>query len=133
MIHRFNDFEWTGTERSEYKDRPGSWLHVSRCNLSPTQDARFEVRYFEVAQGGYTSFEMHEHEHCVVVIRGKGEVKLEQEWSSVGLFDVVRIAGNTPHQFRNCDEEPLGILCVVDKERDRPVLLDPDGLPRASE
>jgi mannose-6-phosphate isomerase-like protein (cupin superfamily) len=35
-------------------------------------------------------------------------------------FDCVFVAPGEPHQFRADDGEPLGFLCMVDRERDRP-------------
>lgn len=127
-----NGFQFPGVEVETYKDEPGTWVAVSRRVLGSLHSS-FQSRYFEMAAGGYTSFERHEHEHFVVILRGSGRVRLGDEWSEVGPGDVVRIAGNTPHQFTNPGTEPFGILCVVDNDRDRPILLDPDGNPRPSE
>jgi quercetin dioxygenase-like cupin family protein len=124
MIKRCNEWSWEGVEWKPYKDNPGSWQYVNRQNLFSSESAAFETRYFEVAPGGYTSHEHHEHEHCVVVIRGQGEVKLNGEWHPLHLHDLVRVPPFTPHQFRTIGSEPFGMLCVVDKVRDRPVLVD---------
>jgi quercetin dioxygenase-like cupin family protein len=82
---------------------------------------RFETRYFELGPGGYTTHEVHKHEHVVVVLRGHGRVLLDGEWSEIGPGDAVRVVSGTPHQFRNDRDEPFGILCIVDRDRDRPV------------
>jgi quercetin dioxygenase-like cupin family protein len=133
VIQRFKDFNWEGVGIREYKDTPGSHLYVTRRELLGESQSAFQVRYFEVAPGGYTSFENHEHEHWVLVVRGKGRVRLGSEWSEVELNDTVHVSAMTPHQFANNGNEPFGILCIVDKERDRPRLLDPEGNPRTSE
>jgi quercetin dioxygenase-like cupin family protein len=101
--------------------------------LTTSAKTSFETRFFEIAPGGYTSFERHEHEHVVVVTRGRGRVRLGDEWSEIGEGDFVHVPQNTPHQFTNEFDQPFGIVCIVDRDRDRPVLLDTDGLPRASE
>jgi quercetin dioxygenase-like cupin family protein len=87
-------------------------------------ETSFEPRYFEIEPQGYTSFEKHAHEHFVVVLRGKGQVRLDDQEYDLNLHDMVHVKPNTPHQFSNPTSEPFGILCVVDKERDRPVLLE---------
>ena len=133
MIQKAGDFEWPDTELLPYKDRPGTFEAVSRRNFLKTDNSRFEVRYFEVEQGGYTSFEKHEHQHFVVVLRGKGQVRLGDDWNDIDLNDTVHVGPMVPHQFKNLGVEPFGILCVVDKDRDRPILLDPQGNPRTSE
>ncbi len=116
-----------------YKDRPDTFLDVTRRALMEPNGSSFQVRYFEVAKGGFTSFEQHGHEHCVIVIRGRGRVFLKDEWSPIELHDAIYISPMTPHQFRNDEDEPLGFICVVDKDRDRPILLDSAGNPRTSE
>lgn len=130
MIHRFADYSWTETDQTEYKDEPGTWMSVTRRVLGPKLGAGFEVRYFEVAPGGYTSYERHRHEHCVMVVRGSGKVRLGNEWNALGPLDVVTVAPEMPHQFRNDSDEPFGIVCIVDRDRDRPVLLDESGQPK---
>ena len=44
----------------------------------------------------------------------------------VGFGDVIYVAPNDPHQFRNPDDttEPFGFLCFVNAERDRPLSVD---------
>lgn len=125
MISRFRNGTWEGFEILAYKDTPGSHQGVIRQNLLKDAPTDYEVRYFEVAPGGYTSFERHEHEHFVVVVAGEGEVRLGDEVSPIQEKDLVRVSGNVPHQFRNKGNEPLGILCVVDRVRDRPQLMNP--------
>jgi len=132
-ITRSEGFAFPAVEMTTYKDEPGTWVAVSRRVLNADSDTTFEARYFELAPGGYTSFERHGHEHIVVVLRGKGKVRLGDEWNELGPSDTVRVSGHTPHQFTNPTQEPFGILCIVDRDRDRPVLLDNDGNPRASE
>ena len=133
MIKRAGSYEWPDIEILNYKDRPGTFESVTRRKLLDPEGTGFEVRYFEVAENGYTSFEKHEHQHCVVVIRGQGKVRLGNDWTEVGLHDTVHVGPMVPHQFRNTGVEPFGILCVVDRERDRPILLDPQGNPQTSD
>lgn len=133
LIRRFRDFRWAGAEERLYKDVPGSHLGVVRFALDGDGQAGFQARYFEVQPGGYTSFERHEHEHCVVVLRGRARLRLGSEWHEIGDHDVVNIGPSTPHQFRCLGEEPFGMLCIVDKVRDRPELLDTEESPEASD
>lgn len=83
-----------------------------------------EMRYFEVAPGEATRFERHEHAHAVVVLAGRGRVRLGDEVVSVAPFDLVYVAPRTPHRFFAATDSPLGFLCLVDRERDRPEALD---------
>jgi quercetin dioxygenase-like cupin family protein len=123
VIEKFAEGGWSGFEQLPYKDVPGSHRGVVRQNLLKEGETQFEVRYFEIAPGGFTSFERHEHEHFVVVMCGAGEVRLGEDVRPLEQRDLVRVEPNMPHQFRNTGTEPFGILCVVDRMRDRPVLL----------
>lgn len=133
MISRWTGEGWEGVDRQTYKNEPGTWQDVARHVLFDTGSSGFQTRYFEVAAGGYTSFERHRHEHCVVVLRGLGRVRLGDSWSEIGPLDVVRVLSGTPHQFCANADAPLGILCVVDRDRDAPELLGNDPAGEASE
>ena len=132
-VLRSEQFSYPSVPLDVYKDEPGTWVSVTRRVLTASAKTSFETRFFEIAAGGYTSFERHEHEHVVVVTRGQGRVRLGDEWSEIGEGDFIHVPQNTPHQFTNESNQPFGIVCIVDRDRDRPVLLDTDGLPRASE
>ena len=120
------EFRWEGVAIADYKDPADHWRGIVRTGLVGDQgeSTRFHLRYFEIAPGGFSSFESHAHEHAVVVLRGRGEVQLGETVQGLGFGDLVYVAPHEPHQFRNPSaEEPFGFLCVVDAERDRPTLL----------
>lgn len=114
---------WEGVVEERYKDEPGTWVGVSRRVLFEGDTAGFQARFFELGPGGYTSYEKHGHEHCVIVLEGRGRVFLDGEWMGLEAGDVVRVGPWVAHQFVGDEGEGMGILCVVDKERDRPILL----------
>lgn len=121
------DYEWESVPREDYRDDSSLYRGVHRYTLvggEGADDGHVETRYFEVQPGGYTSYEHHEHPHTVVVIRGQGEVILGDELREIGMHDVVYVAPNTPHQFLAGEDRPLGFLCVVPRERDRPTIPD---------
>jgi mannose-6-phosphate isomerase-like protein (cupin superfamily) len=123
MILKWHGEGWEGVENNLYKKETSSWQDVTRHVLYAHPNSDFETRYFEIGPGGYSSHEQHVHEHCVIVLRGNGVVVLDGKELEIGPFDVVRVTAETPHQFRNNSTEPLGIICIVDRERDRPQLL----------
>jgi mannose-6-phosphate isomerase-like protein (cupin superfamily) len=133
MIKKWDGTTWEGVGHKIYKDNPGNWQFVTRQNIMEDSEAGFEMRCFQVEIGGYTSFEKHCHEHCVVVLSGIGEVRLANDILPIGPNDAVRVPPMTPHQFRNTGDEPLRFICVVDRVRDRPTLLNADGTVHTSE
>ncbi len=73
-------FLWQDRARRTYKeDAQSNWRGVTRTSLVGGSDeipVPFQLRYFEVEAGGYSSREKHAHQHVVVVVRGKGSVVL---------------------------------------------------------
>lgn len=130
-------YRWESVDVHEYKTEGTHFSGITRQTLlgegNDEQALNFITRYFEVAPGGYSSLETHEHPHSVVVIRGAGEVILEDRVEAIGLHDVVYVAPNTFHQFHTTGDEPLGFLCIVDRQRDRPRLPDDADAARLAE
>lgn len=118
-ILRYSGAGWDEVRAEPYAD--GSLPLVSRRPLASPGPAGFDVRYFEIESQGATRLERHEHVHVVVCFRGRGRVRLGDETHKVGFGDVVYVAPGEVHQFQNPYAEPFGFLCVVDRERDRPV------------
>ena len=98
------------------------WQGLTRLTLVTPADAPvgFEVRYFEIAPGGWSSLEKHRHVHVVTAIRGHGIALVGDEVVELVAFDVVQTPPYAPHRWMNAGDEPFGFLCTVDGERDRP-------------
>jgi quercetin dioxygenase-like cupin family protein len=129
-LRRFADFHWQDVAAERYKSEEGGWAALSRQVLvgNKGESVPFEVRYFEIAPGGYSSLEKHRHEHVVIVLRGAGEVLLGDALHLVSHLNVLYLAPNEPHQLINAGNEPFGFLCLVSRERDRPQPLDKEEL-----
>jgi S-methyl-1-thioxylulose 5-phosphate methylthiotransferase len=130
-------FEWTGVALEAYKTETADYKGITRRELvgKRGESAKFHVRYFEIAPGGYSTLEKHEHEHVVIPLRRRGEARAGCYAWSVGPGDVVYVSPSDPHQFR-CPEgaaEPFGFLCIVNAERDRPTPVDGLGACRICE
>lgn len=119
---------WREIEREPYKVDTDTWKGITRRELigKRGESPLFHVRYFEIAPGGYSTLERHEHEHVVIPIRGRGEVQFGCYIYNVQPHDVVYVSPGDPHQFRCLEDatEPFGFLCMVNAERDRPQLVD---------
>jgi quercetin dioxygenase-like cupin family protein len=107
-----------------------SFAGVSRYALAHGEQlpASWELRYFELAPGGFSSLEKHHHAHFVVAVRGSGRALVGAEVVACRPFDAVYVAPLTPHRWMNAfadeGEEPFGFLCTVDRDRDWPQPLD---------
>jgi ribulose-bisphosphate carboxylase large chain len=116
------DFTWKGIKVKGYKAGGDDWSNIVRQGLigDRGETAKFHLRYFEIAPGGYSSFERHRHEHVVIGIRGRGMVTLHKRTSEVRYLDVIYINPETPHRLSNPFDEPFGFFCIVNAKRDRP-------------
>lgn len=120
--------EWAGVRLRRYKADDGTHRDVTRRTLLGDADDEQALnaitRYFEIAPGGHSTLERHRHPHSVVVLQGSGQVVLGGEVHAISHLDCVYVAPGTLHQFLATGPEPLGFLCVVDRERDRPIVAD---------
>jgi S-methyl-1-thioxylulose 5-phosphate methylthiotransferase len=117
------DFHWQEVNVLAYKqDGSAPFRDVTRQVLFDSTDPPAQLRYFEVAPGGWTTLERHEHVHAVMVIRGRGQCLVGERAYDIALHDLVSVPPMTWHQFRSSGDEPLGFLCLVAAERDRPQL-----------
>jgi len=120
--HR-GDFHWEGVDVLKYKqDDATPFRDVTRQVLFDATDPPAQLRYFEVAPGGWTTLERHEHVHAVMVIRGRGQCLVGDKAYDISTHDLVNVPPMTWHQFRAAPGESLGFLCLVPSERDRPQL-----------
>jgi quercetin dioxygenase-like cupin family protein len=117
------DYRWAGVDHMPYKvEGSAPFKAISRQVLFAEEKLGCELRYFEMAAGGYSTLERHEHVHAVMILRGRGRCLLGEEVREVGPHDLITIPSWTWHQFRATEGEPLGFLCMVNAERDRPQL-----------
>ena len=122
-------FRWSDVEVRTYKEEgTAPFRAVTRQTLFSRPDMRGELRYFEIAAGGHSTLERHLHAHAVMVLRGRGAVLVGDQVFPVGAHDLVSVPSLTWHQFRAAPDAPLGFLCMVDAERDRPQLPGPEDL-----
>jgi mannose-6-phosphate isomerase-like protein (cupin superfamily) len=127
----FANYRWQDVPFLPYKEEGSApFKSVSRQVLFHAPELRCELRYFEVAPGGWSTLERHQHVHGVVILRGEADVLVGSEVRPVRTFDLVHIPAMTWHQFRTRGAEPMGFLCMVNVERDRPQLPDEEDLRR---
>jgi mannose-6-phosphate isomerase-like protein (cupin superfamily) len=118
-IRYTGEFRWEGVPLEEYKPADAHFRDVSRQVLFGGEGSR-ELRYFEVRPGGFTTLERHRHVHQVMTLRGQGRALVGEEILELRPYDLVRVPPLTWHQFHAGADAPLGFLCLVDRERDRP-------------
>ena len=123
-VHRkAKEYRWEGVDELPYKeDGRALFKSVTRQVLFSDPGLRGELRYFEVAPGGFSTLERHRHMHAVLVLRGRGHCLVGAEVRPIETRDLVTVPPMTWHQFRATAGEPLGFLCMVNAARDKPQL-----------
>jgi len=120
---------WAGVEEMPYKvEGTAPFRGITRQVLFQDRALAFELRYFEMQPGGYSTLERHEHAHAVMIQRGAGRVLVGDRVYDVREHDLVHIPALTWHQFRAPEDAPFGFLCMVNASRDRPQLPAADDL-----
>ena len=125
---------WRGVDVLEYK-RAGTapFRDVTRQVVFDDPALHCQLRYFEIGPGGHTTLERHVHAHAMVIERGRGRAMVGDRVFDVAPHDLVHVPASTWHQFRAASDQPLGFLCMVNAERDRPELPSPADLARLRE
>ncbi len=127
-VRRFKDFAWDEVPVLAYKDG-GPYKGVTRQVLFEGKDALpVQWRYFEVEPGGHSTLERHAHLHNVLILRGQGSCLVDGIIHEISEHDLVHVPSLAWHQFRAANDAPLGFLCLVAEDRDRPQLPDADDL-----
>src|SRR6266700_7901713 len=124
-IHRRaqRDYRWEGVDELPYKeDDRALFKAITRQVLFADPQLHGELRYFEVAAGGFSTLERHQHMHAVMILRGRGHCLVGAEVRPVETRDLITVPAMTWHQFRATLGEPLGFLCMVNATRDKPQL-----------
>jgi mannose-6-phosphate isomerase-like protein (cupin superfamily) len=131
-IHRkAAGYRWEGVDELPYKeDDRALFKSITRQVLFSDPDLQGELRYFEVAPGGFSTLERHRHLHAVLILRGRGHCLVGGEVRPIETRDLVTVPAMTWHQFRATAGEPLGFLCMVNANRDKPQLPSADDLER---
>jgi len=128
------DFRWETVDVLRYKEEGSApFREVTRQVLFAQPDQATELRYFELAPSGFSTLERHAHTHAVLVLRGRGTVRIGAETRPIGPYDLVTIDPLTWHQFHAAADASLGFLCLVSKERDRPQLPSAEDLQKDPE
>ena len=131
-IHRkAKGYRWEGVEELPYKeDGRALFKSITRQVLFADPQLDGELRYFEMAPGGFSTLERHEHMHAVLILRGRGHCLVGEEVRAIETRDLVTVPAMTWHQFRATQGEPLGFLCMVNAARDKPQLPSAEDLAK---
>ena len=84
------------------------WL-VGEADGAPN----FAMRQFEVEPGGHTPRHSHPYEHEIFVLEGSGVIVDGEIERPLAPGDVVYVAPDDVHQFRNTGSDGFKFLCLI--------------------
>ena len=85
------------------------WLITKENDGAP----RFTLRRFEIEPGGQIGIHEHPQEHEIYCLAGEGEVFTNSEKVVMKKDDVLYVAPEEPHGYKNVGMEPFIFLCVI--------------------
>ncbi len=116
---------WSDVPVLAYKPDGTHFKGITRQILfGESEDLVCQLRYFEIKPEGHSTLEKHQHQHAVLILRGRGHVLVGDVVHEVTPFDLVYVPPMTWHQFLADDQDMLGFLCLVPCDRDRPARPD---------
>lgn len=122
-VRPFHGWQWQSVPLHPYKEEGAApFKSITRQTLFHDPGFACELRYFEMQAGGHSSLERHEHMHAVLILRGQGHCLLGDQVHTVRQNDLITIPPWVWHQFRATAGAPMGFLCMVNQQRDKPQL-----------
>ncbi len=106
---RGEGWSWEGVAPRGYAS--GAQRHVL---VGPEDGAtQVELRYFWIPPGSASQLEHHPHEHAILILHGRADVRLGDRVERAGPGDAVFVAAAEVHQLRVVGDEPLGFMCTA--------------------
>ncbi|HEY4312036.1 MAG TPA: cupin domain-containing protein [Pirellulales bacterium] len=107
-VHHLNDVASAPVDMAGSNGCSVRWL-IGEREGAPN----FAMRQFEVEPGGHTPKHSHPYEHEVFILEGSGTILEGDIEHRFRAGDVIFVAPDDIHQFRNTGATPLKFLCLV--------------------
>ena len=107
IYRKAKDYRWDGVDELPYKeDDRALFKTITRQVLFSDPEMHSELRYFEMAPGGFSTLERHQHMHAVLILRGRGHCLVGSEVKPIETRDLVTVPPMIWHQFRATRDKP---------------------------
>ncbi len=95
-------------------DTPGAKGASVRIPIGIADGApNFTMRVFTMAPGGNTPFHRHDYEHEVLIVKGRGELRLPDRAVQVEPGTAILVPADQWHGFKADAEQGLEMVCLV--------------------
>jgi quercetin dioxygenase-like cupin family protein len=108
-----NDVKLFNYKDIEAEDAEGGVYNVRWLITEEMGAKNFAMRLFEMEPGGYSPHHSHPWEHEVFILQGEGLIKGGSEERKFREGDVIFLAPDEKHQFRNTGGKTVKFLCMI--------------------
>ena len=99
--------------KAKEADEGASKLKVRWLITKDMGAPNFAMRLFEMEPSGNSPLHSHDWEHEVFILEGSGVVVGEDKERNFKAGDVIFVAPNEKHQFKNDGSKTLRFLCII--------------------
>jgi quercetin dioxygenase-like cupin family protein len=122
-IHNFigewgENHQWEGA-RSRIYNKQDERVVTENWIIGKKEGAEnFALRYYEVAPQHSTRKERHAHDHGIIILHGQANAEINDVVYPVKQGDVIYVAPNDLHVFRNTGDGSFGFCCIIPAKRE---------------
>ncbi len=87
--------------------------NVKQLHTTQGDSRQFDIKLFEMKPDGYSPLHKHSSEHKVLVIEGEGVIFDGEKEDAIERGDLISIASNEQHQFKNTKDGVLRFLALT--------------------
>ncbi len=113
---RTGTWSWDGVDPRDYASGAARHVLVGKDDGA----TQVELRYFSIPAGSASNLEAHAHEHAILILHGRAEVRIGDDVAPAGPGDAVFVGADEVHQLVVAGDEPLGFLCTAPANRAGP-------------
>ena len=108
-----NVFNYETVKAKDVEDSGASNVKVRWLVTKDMGAPNFAMRLFEVKPDGYSPLHTHPWEHEVFILEGEGVLFNGEKATPFKPNDVVFVAPDEWHQFKNTGKQTLKFLCLI--------------------
>src|SRR4051794_41948373 len=101
IYRKAKDYRWDGVDELPYKeDDRALFKTITRQVLFSDPEMHSEMRYFEMAPGGFSTLERHQQTRAVLILRASGHCLVGSEGKPIETLHPIPVTPKICHHVR---------------------------------